>query len=102
MDFLSFQRCKVDLLTSRYLHISFSVRKSLGCIFSNNVSSNVSPLSLISSFSLSSTKEEMASFVQEVDKAYVALGDSFDGGLEGVVDSLGKIKGLFEETKGQS
>ena len=47
-------------------------------------------------------KEEMASFVQEVDKAYVALGDSFDGGLEGVVDSLGKIKGLFEETKGQS
>ena len=47
-------------------------------------------------------KEEMASFVQEVDKAYVALGDSFQGGLEGVVDSLGKIKGLFEETKGQS
>ena len=47
-------------------------------------------------------KEEMAKFVQEVDKAYVALGDSFDGGLEGVVDSLGKIKGLFEETKGQS
>ena len=47
-------------------------------------------------------KQEMASFVQEVDKAYVALGDSFDGGLEGVVDSLGKIKGLFEETKGQS
>ena len=47
-------------------------------------------------------KEEMAKFVQEIDKAYVALGDSFDGGLEGVVDSLGKIKGLFEETKGQS
>ena len=47
-------------------------------------------------------KEEMASFVQEVDKAYVALGDSFDGGLEGVVDSLGKIKGLFEETKGRA
>ena len=33
-------------------------------------------------------KEEMASFVQEVDKAYVALGDSFDGGLEGVVESF--------------
>lgn len=47
-------------------------------------------------------KEEMASFVQEVDKAYVALGDSFQGGLEAVVDSLGKIKGLFSETKGQS
>ncbi|WP_312750600.1 phage tail tape measure protein [Epilithonimonas hominis] len=43
--------------------------------------------------------EEMKSFVQEVDKAYVALGDSFEGGLEGVVDQLGKIKGLFETTK---
>ncbi|OBW41123.1 hypothetical protein AB670_02574 [Chryseobacterium sp. MOF25P] len=43
--------------------------------------------------------EEMKDFVQEVDKAYVALGDSFDGGLEGVVDSLGKIKGLFNGTK---
>lgn len=47
-------------------------------------------------------KEQMASFVQEIDKAYVALGDSFDGGLEGVVDSLGKIKGLFEDTKAKS
>lgn len=43
--------------------------------------------------------EEMKDFVQEVDKAYVALGDSFEGGLEGVVDSLGKIKGLFSGTK---
>lgn len=47
-------------------------------------------------------KQELAAFVQEVDKAYVALGDSFDGGLEGVVDSLGKIKGLFAETQTQS
>ncbi|MDR7694856.1 phage tail tape measure protein [Riemerella anatipestifer] len=47
-------------------------------------------------------KEEMISFVQEIDKAYVALGDSFQGGLENVVDSLGKIKGLFNETKGKS
>ena len=46
--------------------------------------------------------EEMKSFVQEVDKAYVALGDSFEGGLEGVVDQLGKIKGLFEDTKSLS
>lgn len=46
-------------------------------------------------------KEELKSFVQEVDKAYVALGDSFEGGLENVVDSLGKIKGLFNETKGK-
>lgn len=43
--------------------------------------------------------EEMRDFVQEVDKAYVALGDSFEGGLEGVVDQLGKIKGLFNGTK---
>lgn len=43
--------------------------------------------------------EEMKDFVQEVDKAYVALGDSFEGGLEGVVDQLGKIKGLFDGTK---
>lgn len=46
-------------------------------------------------------KEELESFVQEVDKAYVALGDSFEGGLENVVDSLGKIKGLFNDTKGK-
>lgn len=46
-------------------------------------------------------KEELESFVKEVDKAYVALGDSFEGGLENVVDSLGKIKGLFNETKGK-
>ncbi|WP_313091952.1 phage tail tape measure protein [Chryseobacterium flavum] len=43
--------------------------------------------------------EEMKDFVQEVDKAYVALGDSFEGGLEGVVDQLGKIKGLFNGTQ---
>lgn len=43
--------------------------------------------------------QEMKDFVQEVDKAYVALGDSFEGGLEGVVDQLGKIKGLFNDTK---
>ena len=46
-------------------------------------------------------KKELKSFVQEVDKAYVALGDSFEGGLENVVDSLGKIKGLFNDTKGK-
>lgn len=44
-------------------------------------------------------KQELASFVQEVDKAYVALGDSYSGGLEKVVEDLGKIKGLFNETK---
>lgn len=44
-------------------------------------------------------KQELESFVQEVDKAYVALGDSYSGGLEKVVEDLGKIKGLFNETK---
>lgn len=47
-------------------------------------------------------KEELKDFVQEVDKAFVALGDSFQGGLENVVDSLGKIKGLFAETQSKS
>ncbi|CDN79552.1 phage tail tape measure protein [Elizabethkingia anophelis] len=42
---------------------------------------------------------EMKSFVQDIDKAYVALGDSFEGGLEGVVEQLGKVKNLFENTK---
>lgn len=42
---------------------------------------------------------QMKSFVQEIDKAYVALGDSFEGGLEGVVEQLGKIKNLFNTTK---
>ncbi|MDR2205741.1 MAG: phage tail tape measure protein [Flavobacteriaceae bacterium] len=46
--------------------------------------------------------EQMRGFVQEIDKAYVALGDSFEGGLEGVVEQLGKIKGLFETTKEMS
>lgn len=46
--------------------------------------------------------EQMKDFVQEIDKAYVALGDSFEGGLKGVVDQLGKIKGLFEDTKGMT
>lgn len=46
--------------------------------------------------------EQMKDFVQEIDKAYVALGDSFEGGLEGVVDQLGKMKGLFTTTKEMS
>ncbi|MCW2463340.1 phage tail tape measure protein [Elizabethkingia anophelis] len=45
---------------------------------------------------------EMKGFVQEIDKAYVALGDSFEGGLEGVVEQLGKVKNLFENTKGMT
>lgn len=44
-------------------------------------------------------KEEIKSFTQEVDKMYVALGDSFQGGAEQVANQLGKIKNLFGETK---
>lgn len=47
-------------------------------------------------------KEQMKEFVQEIDKVNVALGDSFKGGLEEIMGSLGKIKGLFEETKGKT
>lgn len=45
-------------------------------------------------------KDEILSFVQVMDKASVALGDSFTGGPEEVAEKLGKIKFLFEETKG--
>ncbi|EKB56620.1 phage tail tape measure protein [Bergeyella zoohelcum] len=44
-------------------------------------------------------KNEIKEFTREVDKAYVALGDSFSGGVEAVANKLGKIKGLFRETK---
>lgn len=46
-------------------------------------------------------KEEILEFVREVDKAYVALGDSFSGGVDKVAESIGKIAGLYKETKGQ-
>lgn len=41
---------------------------------------------------------ELSEFTKEIDKAYVALGDSFSGGLEAVASQLGKIKGLFDDT----
>ena len=44
-------------------------------------------------------KEEIAEFTKEVDKMYVALGDSFEGGVEQVANQMGKIKNLFKETK---
>ncbi len=44
-------------------------------------------------------KAEIKDFVQEVDKANVALGDGFAGGVEAVTDTLGKLKGLYSETK---
>lgn len=44
-------------------------------------------------------KAEIKDFVQEVDKANVALGDGFAGGVEAVTDTLGKLKGLYSQTK---
>lgn len=46
-------------------------------------------------------KAELKGFVEEVDKAYVALGDSFSGGVAKVAEGIGKIAGLYKETKGQ-
>jgi tubulin-specific chaperone A len=44
-------------------------------------------------------KAEIGDFVAVMNKASVALGDSFTGGAEEVANKLGKIKFLFEETK---
>jgi TP901 family phage tail tape measure protein len=47
-------------------------------------------------------KDEVATFVAVMDKANVALGDSFTGGVEEVANKLGKLKFLFKETKDMS
>lgn len=44
-------------------------------------------------------KEQLQEFTREIDKIYVALGDSFQGGLEEVTTKVGKLKNLFNETK---
>jgi len=44
-------------------------------------------------------KEEIGDFVNVMNKASVALGDSFTGGAEEVANKLGKLKFLFQETK---
>ncbi|AZA93054.1 phage tail tape measure protein, TP901 family, core region [Chryseobacterium nakagawai] len=44
-------------------------------------------------------KGEIKDFTQEVDKAYVALGDSWKGGVDNLADSLGRIASLYKETK---
>lgn len=46
-------------------------------------------------------KEEISDFVKVMDKAVVALSDSFPGGVEEVASKLGKLKLLFKETKDQ-
>ena len=47
-------------------------------------------------------KNEIQDFVKVMDKAGVALGDSFEGGAEVVSDKLGKIKGLYDDLKNAS
>lgn len=44
-------------------------------------------------------KEEIDKFTESVNVANVALGDSFSGGAEEIATVLGKIQGLFEETR---
>lgn len=44
-------------------------------------------------------KNEIQQFVAVMNKANVALGDSFTGGVEEVASKLGKLKLLFKETK---
>ena len=44
-------------------------------------------------------KNEIGDFVTVMNKASVALGDSFSGGAEEVADKLGKIKGLYGELR---
>jgi len=44
-------------------------------------------------------KEEIGKFVEVMNKANVALGDSFTGGVEEVASKLGKLKFLFKETR---
>lgn len=47
-------------------------------------------------------KEQIKEFTEQIDKIYVALGDSFQGGLEEVTTKVGKLKNLFEETRDQN
>ncbi|MFV8268479.1 phage tail tape measure protein [Flavobacterium sp. GT2N3] len=48
---------------------------------------------------LNIAKSEVGAFVKVMDKAGVALGDSFEGGAEEVATKLGKIKNLYDELK---
>ena len=47
-------------------------------------------------------KDQLREFTTEIDKIYVALGDSFQGGLEEVTTKVGKLKNLFSETRDQN
>ena len=48
---------------------------------------------------LNIAKTEVFDFVKVMDRAGVALGDSFEGGAEEVASKLGKIKNLYKELK---
>lgn len=46
-------------------------------------------------------KQDIRDFVVEIDKANVALGDSWEGGPEKIAESLGTIAKLYKDTKDQ-
>lgn len=46
-------------------------------------------------------KEDIKDFVVEIDKANVALGDSWEGGADKVAEQLGRIALSYQETKNQ-
>lgn len=46
-------------------------------------------------------KEDIKDFVVEVDKANVALGDSWEGGADKIAEEIGRIALSYEETKKQ-
>jgi len=46
-----------------------------------------------------SDPKELQAFAEAVDKANIALGDSFSGGLEQITTQLGKIRNLFADTQ---
>lgn len=47
-------------------------------------------------------KEEVAGFVESIDKANVALGDEFTGGAQDVAQTLGKLRNVFSDVKSQN
>lgn len=46
-------------------------------------------------------KDDIKDFVVEVDKANVALGDSWEGGADKIAEEIGRIAKSYEETKNQ-
>lgn len=46
-------------------------------------------------------KDQITDFVREVDKAVVALGDSWEGGADKIANSIGKITTLYSQTRNE-